>query len=84
MSRSVKKAWVLSAKHWAYFCDTPWKCNAGFNWSGGGPAWYTRLHDNIPKRREEKLLEKLSLRLSNEDANDLIWPLARKPREYYY
>ncbi len=48
------------------------------------PSWFTRLYSNLPKRRESKHLCHEALKLSPEDTEGLIFPLDKKPSEYYW
>lgn len=47
------------------------------------PSWWTHLFSNIPKRRQETSLIRKVL-TNPEEADALLFPLARKPFVYYW
>jgi hypothetical protein len=49
----------------------------------GAPSWFTRLYSNLPKKREEKHLLQQATK-DPDNADGLIFPLARRPFAYYW
>jgi hypothetical protein len=53
-----------------------------WRWWQGIPSSHNILFHTRPRRREERRLERLVLR--GEDADNMTWPLYKKPHEYYW
>ena len=54
--------------------DYPWMC-----W---WPAWRDILHHSRPRRRGDKRCGKAVL--DGADPDNIVWPLLRKPHQYYW
>ena len=52
----------------------PWMC-----W---WPAWWDILHHSRPQRRRDMRCEKAVL--NGADPDNIVWPLSRKPHQYYW
>lgn len=53
-------------------------------WSMNTPSWWVREFMTVPQRQEVRRLIHKVHRLSLEDAAELMFPLAKKPHEYYW
>ncbi len=56
---------------------------ARFAMLGGNPAWWDRVFHNRPHRAKTKRLERKVLR-DQIDPDDTVWPISRKPTQYYW
>ena len=50
-----------------------------WNWLGNEPRWWRKLYKHRPQRRAAKQAERAARM-----GDDPLWPLDRKPHEYYW
>jgi len=53
-------------------------------WCMSIPSWWIREFMTVPQRQEVRRLVNKIHHLSLEDAAELMFPLAKKPHEYYW
>jgi hypothetical protein len=53
-------------------------------WNWGTPSYWNHMYTTIPNRREEKRLTRLVVKSCDYSESDLLWPLNRRPTEYYW
>jgi hypothetical protein len=59
-----------------------WPGYWGSVWLGSWPRWHDIIFHSRPRRRAERRFEHAVLR--GADADDLAWPLSKRPHEYYW
>lgn len=60
------------------FKDTPFE----WKWWQGTPSSHNIIFHHRPRRRKERELSRKILK--GADSNNIAWPLAKKPHEYYW
>lgn len=54
-----------------------------FSWTSSSPRWHDILYHNRPRRHRERI--KCSQIVNGSlDADEVIWPLEKKPHHYYW
>lgn len=59
-----------------------WKAN-GYSFLNSWPRWHDILYHNRPRRTAEKRLARRVIK-GDIDLEDVAWPLAKKPHQYYW
>lgn len=76
----MRGLWMINRSE---YTRDPWYKKREYVEFGKNPAWWNRMYNNRPKRKEARALCR-DITAGRKEAEAVIFPLATKPNAYYW